>query len=188
MSIRWEYASVNNVNIAYSTDNGSTFSSPIASVAATSGYFNWNSIANAPSTQWKIRIWDATNSAIDDTSDFVFTVLPLPNTASGKYSGGSYDGYTSVVTNPLKVLSPNGGETFMAGAAMSIRWEYPSINNVNIAYSTDNGSTFSSSIGSVSATTGYFNWSSIANAPSTQWKIRIWDATNPTIDDTSVRS
>src|SRR5690606_29405441 len=129
--------------------------------------------------------WDTTDPTIADTSDFVFKVTATPAINNGKHGGGSYDGYASIMTNPLKVQSPNGGETFMAGAAMSIRWEYSSINNVNIAYSTDNGSTFSSSIASVSATTGYYNWSSIANAPSANWKIRVWDATDPTVSDTS---
>ncbi|NBV13584.1 MAG: T9SS C-terminal target domain-containing protein [Sphingobacteriia bacterium] len=185
MSIRWDYASLNNISIAYSTDNGSNFSSAIATVPASSGYFNWTSIANAPSAQWKIRIWDVTQTSIADTSDVVFTVIATPTLQTGKFSGGSYDGYSSVMTNPLKVLSPNGGEVFEVGGAMSIRWDYASLNTISIAYSSDNGSNFSSAITSVPANSGYFNWGSIANAPSTQWKIRVWDVLTPSIADTS---
>jgi hypothetical protein len=184
MSIRWQYYSLSTVNIAYSTDNGSTFSTPIATVPASSGYFNWGSIVNSPSNQWKIRVWDSNNTAISDTSDMSFEVIAAPSLNVGKYNGGSYDGYAAEMTDPLKVLSPDGGEVFRTGGAMSIRWEYAKLTNVGISYSTDNGSSFTS-IATVPATSGYYNWGTIPNSPSAFWKIRVWDVNNVLIADTS---
>jgi hypothetical protein len=73
----------------------------------------------------------------------------------------------------LKITSPNGGENWTVGSDQTIEWDnYCDFHgNVDIQYSTNNGSTWSNIILNT-ANKGWFPWT-VPNKPSTQCLIRI---------------
>jgi hypothetical protein len=84
----------------------------------------------------------------------------------------------------ITVTTPNGGENLTAGSTYYIIWTGPgNVCRVKIEYSTDNGSTWNTIINSTS-NDGSYTWTVPYN-PSTNCKVRISDAADPTTTDTS---
>jgi large repetitive protein len=203
VTLNWSYLSSNTVQLAYSTDNGSNWVN-ITTVAGNLGYFNWD-IPALNSTQMLFRFNEVSNPLNRDSSNAVFTIIPIPTLNNGKYSGGEYDGYVShsnlspdpvrylggfyngydfgSTRKKLNVLNPNGGESWAIGSVQSITWNYLSVNNVLVEISTDGGSSFSS-LGSFPAMNGMLNYT-VPNTPSTNCLIRVTDSNNSAIRDTS---
>lgn len=74
-TIRWDaFGNTGTFNLEYSTDNGASWSTINASVAATRRYFDWT-IPAAVSGQCLVRI---TRGAVTDTSDVAFSIIPVP--------------------------------------------------------------------------------------------------------------
>jgi hypothetical protein len=142
--ITWTSAgAVDYVRIEYSIDNGSNWNTEISSVA-NSGSYSWN-ISVSPSTECLVRVSDAANPAVFDVSDANFTISDIKT---------------------LSVTSPNGGENWTAGSIHNITWNYSgSIANVNIDYSTDYASTWSSVATNVANSKSY-SWT-VPATPST---------------------
>jgi len=69
--ITWQSANVQNVNLEYSTDAGSTWTQIIASVPASDGQFTWN-LPVISTNLMMIRISDITDEAINDQSIIPF--------------------------------------------------------------------------------------------------------------------
>src|SRR5690606_29503565 len=116
------------------------------------GSYYW-AVPNTPSTNCKIRITDVSNSALTDESDNVFTIIS---------------------TNPtLTVTTPNGGESWGVGTSRNIYWNYYSVANVKLEYSTDNGSSWSTIIASTPCD-GHYSWV-VPNTPSSSCLIRVSD-------------
>jgi hypothetical protein len=67
---------VTNVKLEY-TLNGSTWSVITSSTAASTGSYSWT-VPNSASTAARVRVSDAANSAISDTSDAAFTITTVP--------------------------------------------------------------------------------------------------------------
>lgn len=84
----------------------------------------------------------------------------------------------------LVVTTPNGGETWHIGATQNIIWTTNGIENLKIEYSTNNGTSWITIIGSTYAPSGYFGWR-VPNTPSTQCKIRVSDAGGTDVRDES---
>jgi hypothetical protein len=98
------------VRLLYSTNDGSTWTEIAASTANT-GSYPWTVPATL-STQCLVRIRDASDNNPYDTSDAVFSIVPMP---------------TIVVT------SPNGGEIWAAGSTHAITWTYSGLaGNISI--------------------------------------------------------
>jgi len=72
-NITWTSSNVTNVKLEYSKDNGSTWTTVIASASAGSGNYAWT-VPGVSSTNCKVRISDASNSDLTDKSDNVFTI------------------------------------------------------------------------------------------------------------------
>ncbi|MFH2141136.1 MAG: LamG-like jellyroll fold domain-containing protein, partial [Bacteroidota bacterium] len=85
-NITWTSSNVTNVKIEYTTNNGTSWLTVSPSTTASLGSFSWT-IPNTPSTQCKVRISDASNSAINDVSDNVFTIRDLLNPGSAYFRG-----------------------------------------------------------------------------------------------------
>ncbi len=143
--IVWNAQAVQNVKLEYSTNNGATWNY-IATVPAlanksnnsndaetsgksiegTLGTYNWV-IPNTPSNQCLVKVSDATNAAVFDVSDNVFTIstgVPGPqlqfnydisNLAPGAYSlyGSEFDGQYFYITrwNEPKIFRVNKAGT-----------------------------------------------------------------------------
>ena len=77
----------------------------------------------------------------------------------------------------LEVLSPNGGETWASGSNQTIRWRAdPSIEQVKIEYTVNNGDSWHLIVENTSATTGTYAWTIPEAGWSIQCKVRVSDA------------
>ena len=163
-NITWTSQSITNVSIEYSTNNGGSWISVIASTPASSGSYTWT-VPNTPSTQCLVRINDASNTSVNDVSNATFTITAAP---------------VSMVT----VTAPYGGETWLAGTNHNITWTRQAVAQVKIEYSTDNGTGWIDVVASVPSIFGSYNWT-VPNTPSTQCLVRLSDASNPAVNDVS---
>ena len=159
--IQWRWTGkFNTVKIEYSTDGGSSWTT-ITNSTTNDGDFYWQ-IPNIPSPNYKIKI---TNN--DDPNSFDIS-----------------DNSFIVDTNTIKVITPNGGEAYITGKRYPITWDWTgSFNNVKIEYSIDGGNTWNSIISSTQNDGSHY-WT-VPNTPSNECRIRISDATNPNVTDTS---
>jgi len=111
-----------------------------------------------------------TNNAITTTSMF--------NSSSGIIAGNF--GYLAKLSSSLSITSPIGGENWVMGTSHNITWNSNGVNNIKIEYSINNGSTWLTQAASVPATSGAYSWV-IPNLISTQVKIKLSDADNPSL-------
>lgn len=160
-NITWTAQNVQQVKLEYSTNNGSSWNTIIASTPAASGSYSWM-VPNAPSTSCRIRITDAISPVVNDMSDTSFEI-----------------------TYPVKVLSPNGGENWIVGSVQNIIWSAASeVSAIKIEYSTNGGLLWTTIQNSVPAATGFYAWT-IPNVPSASCLIKVSVAGNSALFDLS---
>lgn len=189
VSIRWSVASINNVDLFYTTNNGSSWTSIATSVPATRGFYLWTVPSGITSTNMRIRIWDNSNNSVADLSDNLFNVYPAPSANISKYRGGSFDGYSYDNNRPktIVVTSPNGGEVWSGSTSQNITWTSQNIDNVRIEYSTNAGSNWVVIENTYPAGTGTYPWivPSAGTSGSTTMLVRVSNATNTSLNDVS---
>ncbi|MFL5350804.1 MAG: lamin tail domain-containing protein [Hyalangium sp.] len=83
-SITWTSSGVTNVKVEYTLD-GSTWTVITSSTAASTGSYAWT-VPSSATTAAKVRVSDASNSAVTDTSNAAFTIT----TSGGGGSGGVF--------------------------------------------------------------------------------------------------
>ncbi len=155
VKIEWLSENIENVKIAYTTNNGFSWTTIVAA-APSIGYYIWTSVPNLNSKLCKIRIYDAFDGEPNDVSDNTFTISNLEDQS-------------------ILVKSPNGGESWEAGTMKSITWFSVDVDSVIIEYTIDNGNKWVF-IGRDKKNTGIFYWDPIPNIPSAMAKVRIKDA------------
>jgi uncharacterized protein (TIGR02145 family) len=160
-NITWTNSYFINAKIELTTDNGTTWSTVVASIPAASGSYNWT-IPNSPSTLCKLRISNVIDTTISITSAATFTITPVP---------------------VIIITSPTSAETWHVGDIHSITWTSSDVANVKIDYTSDAGSTWTPVIASTEASIGSYDWT-IPNT-SGLCKVRISDESNPTISSIS---
>ncbi|MFY7886284.1 MAG: hypothetical protein ACOVOV_15715, partial [Dolichospermum sp.] len=134
----------------------------ISNNAPNTGSYNWT-VPNVVSSQVFVRISNVSDPSNFDISNNAFSIL-LP---------------TPILT------SPNGGEIWRSGNAQSITWNASTVASaVNIEYSTNNGTTWSSIVNGAS-NTGSYSWTIPQMHSTAQALIRITNASFPTAIDTS---
>jgi len=112
--IRWSSSNVNSVQIylydpTVPESGGTIYVTPNNTpIAASLGYYDWviPSLSQLPAvggTSYKIRVQDASNANIQDSSDAIFSIVAA-----------------SAAT--ITVTSPNGGEQWQKGNAYQITW------------------------------------------------------------------
>ena len=149
-TITWNYTgSFSNVNIQYSTNNGSSWTT-IVSSAPNTGSYSWTSVENTPSSTALISVTNSSNALTTGTSQ-AFNIKSV-----------------------LSLTSPNGGNTLNVGASSNITWTTTgTVANVKLEYSTDNGSTWNTITASTS-NTGSYSWT-VPDAISSQALVRVTD-------------
>ncbi len=158
-TITWSSRAVANVKIEYSTDNGTSWSSVVASTPASAGKFAWV-IPASFTAQGRVRISNAADALINDMSNNSFSI-PL-----------------------LTLTAPNGGETWLTGTQHDITWSQIGISLVKIELSTNNGSSWS--VLKDSVVSSPYAWSIPVNLPaSAQNKVRISGTLVPDVKDSS---
>lgn len=105
-NITWTSADVTNINIEFSSDNGSSWSTVATAVDASTGSFAYT-VPNISSSDCLVRISDTDNSSIFDVSDAAFTINqtvadPTITIGSATTVAGSY------VTIPVDLTAPSG--------------------------------------------------------------------------------
>jgi endonuclease/exonuclease/phosphatase family metal-dependent hydrolase len=75
-SITWTATGVTNVKLEYTLD-GSAWSVITSSTAASTGSYSWT-VPNSATTAARVRVSDASNSAVSDTSNAAFTITTVP--------------------------------------------------------------------------------------------------------------
>ncbi len=157
---------ITNVKIELSLNSGSSYPQVIAASTPNDGTFTWDPIPpEAASDHCRVRISDAANAAVNDTSDADFTVH-LPT---------------------IHVTSPNGGENWQVGSTHNITWDVdPSITDVKIELSLNSGSSYTQVIAASTPNDGTFAWGPIpAEAESDHCRVRISDVDIPLVNDAS---
>ena len=100
-AITWtRTGSIPTVKLEYSTNGGGDYDYLIvSSTDASEESYTWT-VPDAIGEQLRVKVTDTSNDTVSDTSDTNFTI-------KGK----------------LKLNSPNGGETLIAGEYYTIKWE-----------------------------------------------------------------
>jgi len=142
--IKWDIVGTSNrFNLDYSIDNGSTWNTIVKSYPisnATLGTYNWQ-VPNAVSTSALVRVIDAGNGVIIDTSDANFTIEEAA----------------------ITLLTQNGGEVYYYDQEHEIIWDSPDSfdqnqsQNVNIDYSINGGTTWLNIVTDY-VNSGSYNW------------------------------
>ena len=191
-SITWTSTGVSNVIIQLY--KGSYIVSNLTySVPASAGSFSWAVPTTiTPGSDYKVKIWDTTNSSITDLSDNYFTIAQacVPNWQCSGWSACVSGQQTKTCTDSnncgttankpsetqtcttnqpsITVTSPNGGQTWQMGQTYTISWSAVGMSaqdTVNVMlYSASSGNTGGYMIANITpANNGLYVW----NIPST---------------------
>lgn len=151
--ITWNAAGISNVKIEYTVNNGISWNTIVASTPST-GFYTWTQVPNIPSTNCKIRISDAADGIPSVESEF-FSIGPAPS---------------------LKIISPNGNETWLSGSTKEIKWTSENVENVKIEYTTNAGATWNRIVASTPSI-GTYMWNNIPDVNnSLLCRVRVSDA------------
>ena len=155
-SIKWNAVNSNYIKIEYTIDNGLNWLMIANNVIASSNIYTWT-VPNTPSTMCKVKITDLADSLLYDISNSVFTINPLPT---------------------LTIVTPNGGESLLAGTTYNVTWSGTNINSsLLIEYSLNGGSSWQYlGWGYGTTTGGSYTWT-VPFYHSTDVKVRakLWD-------------
>ena len=160
--ITWSSTDVNTVKIEYSPDDGSVWETIVSEVEASSGLYTW-AIPDTSGTQFLVRISDTSDPYVNDQSDNMFSITVLPE---------------------ITVVSPDGGEEWVAGISQDITWTSRSVNDVRIEFSADNGLNWGTIVSDVADSLRSYSWT-VPDTSSTQCLVKISDKTNINVNDQS---
>jgi hypothetical protein len=160
-----------NVRIELSTNGGASYADVVASTP-NDGTHSWT-VPNSLSTTCLVRITDAGNAGLTDTSDSYFSIgTPPPPPPPPPPPTG------------ITVVSPNGGEAWQAFTTQQIAWTTQgTIGPVRIELTTDGGASFSDIVAST-PNNGSYAWV-VPNTPSPACGVRISQASTGSPSDTS---
>jgi hypothetical protein len=166
--ISWVSTNVDSVNLNYTADGGANWTL-IASNIPSNSLYNWV----VPEVAFRsdncfIRVSDAKQANLAALSHAPFSIYP---------------------TKVLKMVYPNGGESFVSDTTtvkISIKWLSSGVEKVNLEYTKDMGLTWNTIATDINSTGAYI-WNMPMDPPSSMARIRVTDS-NPsdsTITDMS---
>ena len=161
-TIQWVDNGVSRANIYYSSNGGASWSYYTYSYGNS---VNWT-VPNNPGSNYRIQVRNYYNTCEQDMSDANFTVIPpVPW---------------------ITVTSPNGG-TYYPLQSVTIRWnsQYLSSSFVNVEFSSDSGSTWTSVVNSTN-NDGSHTWT-LPNVISSKCFFRVSEVGRPSVNDWSSR-
>jgi hypothetical protein len=139
------------VKLLYSTTGGLPWTEIAASTDNT-GSYPWT-VPGTLSTQCLVRIRDGADNNPSDTSDAVFSIIPIPT---------------------ITVTSPNGGETWAAGSQHDITWTYTGLTGM-VTIDLYKGGVKKNTLGSADVAAGTFSWAiGTDESPGTDYRVLIW--------------
>lgn len=152
-TILWQSSGIDSVNIYFSSDAGSNWNL-IAVDKVNSGSYEWNPVTAEATGKAKIKIADAKDNYPADESSAVFNILPEPK---------------------INIISPVGGEIWVAGSDREILWESENVPNVRLEYTVNSGGDWHM-ITEAAGNAGYYLWTNIPSYNSSICKIRVADS------------
>lgn len=159
-TIQWTNSpNIVSLNLEITTDDGLSWTEIKGGVLAGQGSYSWT-VPNTVSNTCRLRLTDATNPAIRDTSDLPFTIAML------------------------KLSVPNGGETYQSGKTCQVKWTSGLVSKVRLEYTTDNGLKWQLIQTDIAGLSGKYDWI-VPNAASSNYRLRISDVDHQEISDTS---
>jgi hypothetical protein len=161
-TITWNSTGIDSVKLEYSSDNGISWNTIVASVPS-SGYYTWSPIPATLSSNCKVRISAVNGGFFYGQTPGIFSIVPQ----------GS-----------IRVVSPAGGESYISGTSENILWTSQNIEKVTIEYSSNNGSTWNTVAANVPST-GVYTWTNIPVVNSNQCRVKVKEATIGIPYDTS---
>lgn len=162
-NITWQAPTAQSVDLAFSTDGGTNWSSIATALPSGTGSHSWT-VPATPSTQCLVRVQSSSDPSLLDASDAVFTIQPSQET--------------------VQIIRPNGGEMFTVGDVESIEWSGTITGSIDLYFSTNNGTSWNQIATGLASSAGSYSWS-IPNAPSDQCLVRIRSVDDPTVQDVS---
>ncbi len=161
-AITWSTASVSNVKLEFSIDDGSSWTQIVSSVSASSGTYDW-AIPAVNSALCKVRISDTAAANVYDTSDMAFSIRPQ-----------------------ITLISPNGSEYLTVNSIYSILWSNTAdVSSVLLDYSIDNGiSWLPIQASAYPASVGRYDWF-VPNNPSANCLVKVRSSDDNAIYDVS---
>ncbi|MBK8553354.1 MAG: T9SS type A sorting domain-containing protein [Ignavibacteria bacterium] len=91
----------------------------------------------------------------------------------------------TVSNQPVYTAFPNGGEIFRTLTTSKIYWGSSLTGNVNIEYTTNNGTSWVNIVSNVPAQQRQYDWNIPYTGYTNQAKVRVLDSGNPSVGDTS---
>ncbi|KUG25502.1 hypothetical protein ASZ90_004677 [hydrocarbon metagenome] len=168
--ITWTSIGIEKITIESTSNNGVKWDTVAASINNTGTYSTEFAI---PSTEYKVRVKEASTGSPVDASDGTFTILPK-------------------ITKSITVVRPNGGENWLTSKDPNnpnyheIRWESNNVEKVDIQYSLNGGATWNNIVFGIPSN-GLYNWRVPENIQfrTDLAKIRIRETNNENLfDDT----
>jgi hypothetical protein len=148
--ISWSAPRIDRVNLSYSMDNGSNWQMIANNVQADQGSMVWTTPSQL-SNQVKIRIQEAGGTTIGETG--VFRIVEQ-STAS------------------VRILTPNGGETYTVGDVVTVRWSASGANQpFRIAFLREPNGQWEE-IGMADTDDRSFDWT-ITSEPGKEYRVRV---------------
>jgi hypothetical protein len=161
-NITWASSDIDKLKLEYSTDNGSSWTTIVSNISASTGSYSWT-IPSTASTNCKVKISDQSDLTFSDTSEQTFIISKAVS---------------------LALTKPAGGESWQTSSIQNITWNSEGITTLKLEYSTDLGSTWNVINNSVPASNHSFAFT-IPNVVAYEWKIRISDISNAATSDIS---
>ena len=151
-TITWTSNITGNITLELSTDGGATYGTEIASgIDVTTGSYDYT-VENYPTNQAVIKITSESNTSIYDESDADFII------------------------GTVSLTSPTGGESWLAGSYHTISWTNTNgIENIDIDYTTDDGTTWNTIVSAYPASSGSYNWYIPTTVSGDNVKFRIYE-------------
>lgn len=183
--ITWNFSGIKRINLFIGYGTNQIFKKIADTVSAKMEYFNWN-LNDSISSNCYIRIEDATNPSISDTTKIPFAISRLPAFNTSKYRGGSFDGHSTRSTTlpKLTLQTPNNKDSLVGGIEYIVSWVSANIDLIRIEYTLDNGQSWIAVANSVPAGAGMYKWS-VPRTSTSLGRIRITDVADSSNRDES---
>ncbi|SHJ39314.1 Por secretion system C-terminal sorting domain-containing protein [Tangfeifania diversioriginum] len=160
-SVEWESENIENVDIYFSSDNGTTWEVIVENLDAQEGNYFWD-IPLINSSGCMIKITSSTYPAIFDTSESTFEIaMPF-----------------------IEVLYPNGGEELKTEKEINIQWSYENVEFIDIYFSSDGGNNWQIIGSNINAVEEIYQWT-VPELNSSECMIKITKSGIQDINDSS---
>ncbi|RKZ33567.1 hypothetical protein DRQ33_04015, partial [bacterium] len=135
INIQWTASpAISTVNIFFSANSGSSWTSVASGISAAASTFPWNA-PEIESDHCLIKVVSGMDTSVYDQSDAFFEIVPNPE---------------------IELVIPVGGEIFYFGDTIDIQWIGQAIEGVSIHFSSDNGASWVLVQDSLAITSSYY--------------------------------